>query len=699
MQSQKFFTFLISLALCFLLGACGTLSVVGARPIPSTQTPILPTETGGSVSGVAVVESLEIQMHELSPVQVNILAKGYLAESCTIIQGTAQVLQERRFTLSIITTRPPGVDCLQQIQPFEINTSLDVHGLPAGDYIVDMGGVTGSFTLAQDNTSAEQLANISGLVWHDLCAVGGGEGGAALTPTDGCKSVGNSYQANGLLETGEPGLGGVLVRLGEGSCPVIGRAETKTHSDGSFSFADLKPGVYCVSIEPLDPQNVPLLIPGDWSFPSESKGKGLASFSITLTSGEDKRDLNFGWDYQFLPTPPQIPTPTASVTPTPTPIPIPCDAAKFVSDVTVPDNTSFASGTIFKKTWRLQNAGTCSWTSDYDLVFVSGNAMTDKVTYALPQTVKPGETLDLSVDMTAPNSTGSHKGSWMLKNSNGDYFGLGKSADQAFWVLINVISPNKNYSYDFATNYCLAEWQSDSGKLACPGSTRGSKGFVVLLTDPSLENRKENELTLWLRPNHDAEGWISGKYPPIFIQDGDRFKAWVGCLDDSQGCDVNFALSYQANGGTQKILAEWSEKFDGEVTVVDVDLSFLVGQSVAFTLSAEINNAKFDMANAFWFAPRIDNKKSNEDSGPAVQGAKKMVASGLGISINDLDVIGVEGPLTWKDTCLGVRLDELVCVDATIRGYRVILKHGKVTYEAHTNLDGSIVYWFYSAGG
>ena len=76
-----------------------------------------------------------------------------------------------------------------------------------------------------------------------------------------------------------------------------------------------------------------------------------------------------------------------------------------------------------------------------------------------------------------------------------------------------------------------------------------------------------------------------------------------------------------------------------------------------------------------------------------------MVAAGLDISIGDLEVVSVEGPLTWNDTCLDVQLDGYVCTDAAIRGYRVILKHEKVTYEVHTNLDGSVVYWFYSGGG
>jgi len=45
-----------------------------------------------------------------------------------------------------------------------------------------------------------------------------------------------------------------------------------------------------------------------------------------------------------------------------------CDAASFVRDVTVPDGTKMEPGDDFTKTWRLLNAGTCSWTTAYRLV-------------------------------------------------------------------------------------------------------------------------------------------------------------------------------------------------------------------------------------------------------------------------------------------------------------------------------------------
>ena len=51
-----------------------------------------------------------------------------------------------------------------------------------------------------------------------------------------------------------------------------------------------------------------------------------------------------------------VPTVTRIVPPTAT-----CDLAQFVRDVTVPDGTTFLPGATFTKTWRLKNAGTCTW--------------------------------------------------------------------------------------------------------------------------------------------------------------------------------------------------------------------------------------------------------------------------------------------------------------------------------------------------
>jgi len=43
--------------------------------------------------------------------------------------------------------------------------------------------------------------------------------------------------------------------------------------------------------------------------------------------------------------------------------------------VTVPDGWLITPGLVFKKTWRLKNIGTCTWTRNYSLVFAGGEQM------------------------------------------------------------------------------------------------------------------------------------------------------------------------------------------------------------------------------------------------------------------------------------------------------------------------------------
>ncbi len=140
------------------------------------------------------------------------------------------------------------------------------------------------------------------------------------------------------------------------------------------------------------------------------------------------------------------PSPTATSTPTVIPTapaqpPVPpvtrCDWVGFVSDVTVPDGSSFPPSTPFTKTWRLKNIGTCTWTTAYKLVFHQGDAM-GGTAINLPANVAPGQTIDLPLNLVAPSAPGHYRGYWMLQNASGVKFGTGAQANRAFWVDINV---------------------------------------------------------------------------------------------------------------------------------------------------------------------------------------------------------------------------------------------------------------------
>ena len=269
-------------------------------------------------------------------------------------------------------------------------------------------------------------------MFHDLCAVG--HEGAA--PPAGCIQMGDGgYRANGLLEAGEPGLGGVLVQIGAGTCPASGLGVTTTDTGGKYSFGGLQAGTYCVSVDALDVQNESLL-PGEWTVPASADGS-VAGYSLTLRDGEQVV-VNFGWDYRFLPQP--EPSVVQQSEPEPAPEQACTDRVDFIADVTISDNTLILAGQPFVKTWRLRNAGTCSWTEAYRLVFSNGPNMGGPAAVPLSKPVAPGETVDVSVALTAPAGNGAYESKWYLRNADGDIFGMGANADSAFWVRI-VVGP------------------------------------------------------------------------------------------------------------------------------------------------------------------------------------------------------------------------------------------------------------------
>ena len=99
-----------------------------------------------------------------------------------------------------------------------------------------------------------------------------------------------------------------------------------------------------------------------------------------------------------------------------------CDDADFVADVTIPDGTVLDPGESFTKTWRLKNAGTCSWTSSYAVIFSNGDAMSGPATQAMTGNVNPGQTVDISMNLKAPATPGDYTGYWKLRNAAGVTF-------------------------------------------------------------------------------------------------------------------------------------------------------------------------------------------------------------------------------------------------------------------------------------
>ncbi len=111
------------------------------------------------------------------------------------------------------------------------------------------------------------------------------------------------------------------------------------------------------------------------------------------------------------------------------------DSASFVADVTIPDNTQLNQGQTFLKTWRIRNTGTCSWDTDYSLVFVNGDKMNSNASIPFKGTA-PGATLDLSANLVAPSANGAYTGNYELHNAAGQLFMIDNT--HLVWVKIVV---------------------------------------------------------------------------------------------------------------------------------------------------------------------------------------------------------------------------------------------------------------------
>lgn len=316
------------------------------------------------------------------------------------------------------------------------------------------------------------------------------------------------------------------------------------------------------------------------------------------------------------PTATAIPASTSTNVPPPPPPPqptqVPCNWVKYVTDITIPDGTEMNPEETFTKVWRLQNIGTCVWSPDYSIVFISGNAMGAKASQPINATVYPGQMIDVAISMTAPEEDGNYTGSFQLRSANGITFGIGAQASKSFWANIVVsgkaYSPSSGTALDFVYKLCSARWKSNKvNPLPCPGSAdEFDDGAVYRTNYPKIEKGyQDDEGTIVVIPANGDGGFTSAEYPAITVKDGYHFWSRVGCMSSSPNCSVEFYLKYRVEDGSLKTLGSWVEKYDGNTTEIEEDLSFLAGKSVKFYLVVDNHNGSSHDDRAFWMVPRI----------------------------------------------------------------------------------------------
>jgi inhibitor of cysteine peptidase len=114
----------------------------------TNSVPLTDTQSGGSLlGGTALVESVTVQSSDTPPVQIKLLVRGNLPDSCTNIGEIKQEYSDNSFQVQIATSRPSDVMCAAMLTPFEQVVSLNTAGLSAGTYSVIVNGIQTTFTL------------------------------------------------------------------------------------------------------------------------------------------------------------------------------------------------------------------------------------------------------------------------------------------------------------------------------------------------------------------------------------------------------------------------------------------------------------------------------------------------------------------------------------------------------------------------
>ncbi len=99
--------------------------------------------------------------------------------------------------------------------------------------------------------------------------------------------------------------------------------------------------------------------------------------------------------------------------------------ANLVSE-SPPDGTIYKPGQTFFKTWRVQNNSNCTWNTSYKIIFWNGDQMGSAYNYNFPQSVPPGQSADVSIQLAAPDAAGTYRGEWKFQTPDGQNFGVGQ---------------------------------------------------------------------------------------------------------------------------------------------------------------------------------------------------------------------------------------------------------------------------------
>jgi len=318
-------------------------------------------------------------------------------------------------------------------------------------------------------------------------------------------------------------------------------------------------------------------------------------------------------------TAPIMPEPTFTATPTakppkptntpvpPTPKPVPCNQATLIKHVNYPEGSQVPVGTVIEKTWQIENTGSCTWNTKYELVNTNG----DPLGAASPQewvwgTVAPHKVVNITIKVRIPISPDTYVSDWKLSDYNGHTFGL-TYKDSTYPLRINITAYSAYaVNYNFLTEAKKAEWKNATSLVTFGDRKNEAPGIAAYYSDVPLENGLVYDRVLGVSPQQITDGMISGLFAKYKVKGGDYFRAQIGFREKCKNGRVLFVLKY-FDGVNTVTLKEWKKSCGDGLKTVEVNLSDLRKTEVQFMLVVLADGSP-DKDNAVWVYPRIERK-------------------------------------------------------------------------------------------
>ncbi len=152
MNAKKSLGIVVLVLVAALVAGCSLLPGGAASEDGPTPEPTV----GGTIEGTANVETVDLLIMESFPVQVRAEVSGYLPDGCTELGNWTVERNGSTFSVLLPTERPADAVCTEALESFQVSIPLEVLGLEAGTYTVDVNGVTETFELAVDNIPQQE---------------------------------------------------------------------------------------------------------------------------------------------------------------------------------------------------------------------------------------------------------------------------------------------------------------------------------------------------------------------------------------------------------------------------------------------------------------------------------------------------------------------------------------------------------------